>query len=82
MKEAAASSLLLITTHPQRYSAKVTIMLYIFHSGNNDAEFEIDHCAKFRYVKVEKRKSLEKSDKIVVNFDIFDNLEKGSPDQP
>ena len=55
-------------------------MLYNFHSGNNDAEFEIDHCAKFRYVKVEKRESLEKSDKIAVNFDIVDEVEKGYPE--
>jgi hypothetical protein len=49
-------------------------MHYIFDLGNNDVEFEIDDCAKFRYIKVEKRESLENSDKIAVNFDIIDEL--------
>ena len=78
--EVAASSLLLITTRLQL--AQVTIMLYIFDKGNTEGEFEIDNCAKFRYVKVEKRESLIKSDKIVVNFDIVDEVEKGSPEHP
>ena len=78
--ETAASSLLLITTRLQL--AQVTNMLYIFDTGNNEGEFEIDNCAKFRYVKVEKRESLKKSDKIVVNFDIVDEVEKASPEQP
>ena len=59
--EAAASSLLLITTRLQL--AQVNFMIYIFDTGNNEGEFEIDNCAKFRYVKVEKRETLKKSDK-------------------
>ena len=59
--EAAASSLLQITTRLQL--AQVNFMIYIFDTGNNEGEFEIDNCAKFRYVKVEKRETLKKSDK-------------------
>jgi len=48
--------------------------------GDNEDNYEIDNCAKFRYVKVEKRESKSQSVKVDIIYDRKDEEEKKSPD--